>query len=94
MDHHRLLEVEADSRDERYEPEDELWELNHALLAGIAGDPDVLRGFLRVVSVHDTLEAVLAEDSMVDRVRASGSSWRDAQPPGPTRPELLALLGS
>jgi hypothetical protein len=34
---------------------------------------------------------VLAEPGLFERVVAAGAGWRDQQPPGPTRAELVTL---
>lgn len=94
FDRHRLAEIEAAIADKPFEPEDVVWELTKALMHGAALDPDVFRGFLRIMSLIDTADEVLAEPGFVDKVMAVGGGWRDAPVLGPSRSELVALAGA
>jgi 2-polyprenyl-6-methoxyphenol hydroxylase-like FAD-dependent oxidoreductase len=94
FDRHRLAEIEAAIADETFEPGDVVWELTKALLHGSVLDPDVFRGFLKIMSLLETADEVLAEPGFADKVMAVGGGWRDAPILGPSRPELVALAGA
>jgi 2-polyprenyl-6-methoxyphenol hydroxylase-like FAD-dependent oxidoreductase len=93
-DRHRLHEIEADIQGRRYEADDEVWELTHAMLAGAGTDPEVLRATLRMLTLHDTPEALFADTDLAERIRRAGGGWRSAPPPGPDRKGLLATIGA
>jgi 2-polyprenyl-6-methoxyphenol hydroxylase-like FAD-dependent oxidoreductase len=93
FDRHRLAEIEAQIRGEAYDPGDPVWDLGQCLLAGAGSDPDLLRGALRVGSVLATGEEVLTEEGMAERAIAVGGPLRGEPAPGPTRSQLLDVLG-
>jgi hypothetical protein len=93
FDRNRLAEIEAAIADEAFEPEDPVWELSQALIHGSVLDPGVFRGFLKIMSLVETADEVLAEPGFVDKVLAVGGGWRDAPILGPSRSELVALAG-
>jgi hypothetical protein len=68
--------------------------MTRALLHGAGGDPDVLRGALRIAGLLDTPDAVLGEPGMADKVVAAGADWRNAPMFGPTREELVAAVAA
>ena len=74
-----------------YETDDPIWALTNALAASIMQDPDLLRGFIEVVSLLDTGAGVLSRPGLAERAVALA----DPTPlPGPDRAELLALIGA
>ena len=77
-DRHRLGEVEAGIRGETYDPQ----------------DPDCLRASLDIRLVLRTPEEVFARPGLRDKTLQLGSGWREAQPLGPTREQLLALASA
>lgn len=90
-DRHRLAEIEAEIRDERYEPGDDAWEMAQTLTHAAGQDPDCLRASLDVTFVLRTPDEVFAQPGIRDRVLACGSDWRDAPRLGPSRSELVAM---
>ena len=88
---HRLAEIDAGIRGEVYDPNDRRWELEQALSAAAAADPDCLRVAVRAAMLVDPSEHALASDGMVDRVMALGADWRDRPLPAPDRDHLIAL---
>ncbi len=93
FDRHRLAQIEAQIAGVPYEPGDPIWDLSECLGAGAAADPDLLRAALRIGSVLATGEEVFAEPGMVDKAIAVGGPLRGEPAPGPTRQQLLAVLG-
>jgi 2-polyprenyl-6-methoxyphenol hydroxylase-like FAD-dependent oxidoreductase len=91
FDRHRLNEMHAALDGTTYETDDPAWELTQAMAAGTMKDPAVLRAFVKVAGVLDLPDDVLAEPGLFERVVAAGAGWRDQQPPGPTRAELVTL---
>ena len=61
-----------------------------ALRAGAAGDPDLLRAYVSVAGVLARGVDVFAQPGILDKVLALGEP---EPPPGPTREELLAIVG-
>ena len=94
FDRHRLAEIEAVIADETFEPGDVIWEFTKALLHGSLLDPEVFRGFLRIMSLLQTADEVLAEPGFADKVMSVGGGWREAPMFGPSRSELVALAGA
>jgi 2-polyprenyl-6-methoxyphenol hydroxylase-like FAD-dependent oxidoreductase len=93
FDRHRLAEIDAEIAGEAYEPDDPQFELSKALRHAAMDDHDLLRAFQRIVGMQATPTEVLAEPGMFDRVIELGAGWRDAPPVGPSREEVLELLG-
>ena len=91
FDRHRLAEIEATIEGRPYETDDPGWALGNALAASIMRDPDLLRGFIEVVSLLDTGADVLSRPGIAERAIALA----DPTPlPGPDRAELLTLVGA
>jgi 2-polyprenyl-6-methoxyphenol hydroxylase-like FAD-dependent oxidoreductase len=88
---HRLAEIDAGIRGERYEPRDRRWEMEKALAAAAAADPDCLRVFARAALLIEPLEEGLTTDNLADRAMALGADWRDRPTPAPDRAALVAL---
>ncbi|MDQ3145606.1 MAG: FAD-dependent oxidoreductase [Actinomycetota bacterium] len=91
-DRHRLAEVDAAIKGKAYEPDDVAWEMTRALQFGSMQDPDLFRGFLRVVGLLSTPDEVFAQPGMADKVISVGAGWRDEEVFGPTRQELVELV--
>ena len=91
FDRHRLAEIEAAIEGRPYETDDPGWNMGNALAASIMKDPDLLRGFIDVVSLLDRGVNVLSRPGMAERAIALA----DPTPlPGPDRSELLTLVGA
>jgi 2-polyprenyl-6-methoxyphenol hydroxylase-like FAD-dependent oxidoreductase len=90
-DRHRLGEIEAGIRGVAYESQDPEYELEKALGAAVGQDADCLRAFLDIRLVLRTPEEVFARPGLRDKTLQRGSGWREQQPLGPTREQLLAL---
>jgi 2-polyprenyl-6-methoxyphenol hydroxylase-like FAD-dependent oxidoreductase len=91
FDRHRLAEIEAIIAGRQYETDDPGWLLTTALAASIMKDPELLRGFIEVVSLLDTGANVLARPGLAEKAIALA----DPTPlPGPDRGQLLSLVGA
>jgi 2-polyprenyl-6-methoxyphenol hydroxylase-like FAD-dependent oxidoreductase len=91
FDRHRLAEIEAIMAGREYETDDPGWALGGALAASIMRDPDLLRGFIEIVSLLDTGVGVLSRPGIAERAIALA----DPTPlPGPDRAGLMALVGA
>jgi 2-polyprenyl-6-methoxyphenol hydroxylase-like FAD-dependent oxidoreductase len=88
---HRLAEIDAGIQGERYEPGDRRWEMEKALTAAAAVDPDCLRVFVRAALLIEPLEEGLGTDHLADRAMSLGADWRDRPIPAPDRSALVAL---
>jgi len=92
FDRHRLAETEACMNGESYDPGDPVWEMVKAMDVAATRDPDVLRALLCMVGITRPADAVLAIPGVVDKIIELGGDWRSAEPPGPNREQLLAVL--
>jgi 2-polyprenyl-6-methoxyphenol hydroxylase-like FAD-dependent oxidoreductase len=91
FDRHRLAEVEATIEGRPYEPDDPGWLMGKALEASIMHDPDLLRGYIDIVSLLDSRANVMSRPGLPERALALA----DPMPlPGPNRAELLTLVGA
>jgi 2-polyprenyl-6-methoxyphenol hydroxylase-like FAD-dependent oxidoreductase len=91
-DRHRLGQIEAGIRGATYDSRDPAYELEEALNAALARDPECLRALFDIRFVLQQPEQVYARAGLRDKILDVGSGWRDAPPFGPTRAELLALV--
>ena len=92
FDSSRLAEIDAQIAGEPFEPGPEYGlTLAHQCAAG--KDPELLRALLKVVNLLELPETVFAEPGVAERVMELGSGWRDEPLPGPSREELLAMVG-
>jgi len=91
---HRLAEVEAGIRGDTYDPPDPQYQLEKALEAAVPHDPDCLRASLAIRLVLQTPEEVFARPGLRDKTLRLGSGWRETQPRGPAREQLLALAAA
>jgi flavin-dependent dehydrogenase len=92
FDRHRLAEIEAQARGERYETDDPGWEITQAMGHVGGQDPDVMRASIRIAGLLASPDEVLAEPGLLDRVMELGKGWRDAPTAGADRSELVATL--
>jgi 2-polyprenyl-6-methoxyphenol hydroxylase-like FAD-dependent oxidoreductase len=92
FDRHRLAEIHAEIEGVPYEPGDPGWEITKAMLHAAGQDGEVLRAFLRNIGLLRTTEETLAQPGILDRIIELGRGWRDAEPMGPTRSQLLELV--
>jgi 2-polyprenyl-6-methoxyphenol hydroxylase-like FAD-dependent oxidoreductase len=91
-DRHRLAEIRAILAGRDYRPADPIWELGKALDVAAGQDADCLRAAVAIGNVVE-LPAVATANGVAERVLALGSDWRAAPPFGPTRQELIDLIG-
>ena len=92
-DQHRLAEMAADAAGTAYHTDDPRWPMSKALLAASLRDPDLARGYESIAAFIATPDEVFSEPGIVDRVIALGMGAAQYPLPGPTRGELLAVLG-
>jgi 2-polyprenyl-6-methoxyphenol hydroxylase-like FAD-dependent oxidoreductase len=93
FDRHRLAEIDAHCDERPYETEDEEWLLGEAFAAASGRDPDVFRAFLEMISLYQRATDVLTRPGMTERVWELGGTPGAGAFPGPSRSDLLALLG-
>lgn len=93
FDRHRLGEIDAQIAGVPYETDDPGWAIGTAMAAAAGSDPEILRGFLEVASVLSRPDEVLARPGVFDKVVAAAEGPMEP-PPGPSRSELLALVGA
>jgi len=62
--------------------------------AGAGADGDVLRAFLRVASVLDLPDVVLAEPGVLEHIIEVAASVGTAEVPMPSREELLKIIAA
>ncbi len=90
FDRHRLAEIDAQIAGVAYETDDPAWLLGQALANAAAKDPELLRGYLEIVSLLDRGVDVLSRPGVAERALELGA---EGEPfPGPARAELLALV--
>jgi hypothetical protein len=91
FDRHRLAQIEAEIAGVPYETDDSEWQLGEALRAGASTDPDLLRAYASLRSMLARDDDVIATPGVVDKARAMGPP---EPAPGPTRAELIAIVGA
>jgi hypothetical protein len=90
FDRHRLAEIDAQIAGVPYETDDPAWLLGQALANATTKDPELLRGYLEIVSLLAPGAEVLSRPGVAERALDLGA---DGEPfPGPARAELLALV--
>ena len=94
FDRHRLGEIEAGIRGVAYDAQDPAYELERALGVALGQDADCLRAFLDIRFVLRTPGEVFARPGLRDKILQLGSGWREQQPLGPTRAQLLELASA
>jgi hypothetical protein len=90
-DRYRLAEIESGVRGGTYDPQDSQYQLGKALGDAAGQDPDCLRAYLDIWLVLRTPGEVFARPGLRDKILQLGSGWRDVEPLGPSREQLLAL---
>ena len=90
-DRYRLAEIESGVRGRTYDPQDSQYQLGKALGVAAGQDPDCLRAYLDIWLVLRTPGEVFARPGLRDKILQLGSGWRDVEPLGPSREQLLAL---
>lgn len=90
-DRYRLAEIESGVRGGTYDPQDSQYQLGKALGAAAGQDPDCLRAYLDIWLVLRTPGEVFTRPGLRDKILQLGSGWRDVEPLGPSREQLLAL---
>lgn len=94
FDRHRLAEIDAQIEGRPYETDDPVWEFNQALGAAAFQDGELLRASLRMVSMLSSVEDEHGCDEVREKALAAGAGWRDAPSLGPSRAELLDIVGA
>ncbi|WP_454195247.1 NAD(P)/FAD-dependent oxidoreductase [Nocardia sp. Marseille-Q1738] len=77
-----------------YQTDDQDWNLRQALEVAKLRDPDVLRAFGDVGSGLSTSEEALARPGVLDRIIELGGDAAGYSEPGPSRVELLTVIGA
>jgi 2-polyprenyl-6-methoxyphenol hydroxylase-like FAD-dependent oxidoreductase len=93
-DRHRLGEIEAGLRGVAYDSPDPAYQLEKALDVASGQDPECLRALFDIRFVLRTPEQVFARPGLAEKVLRLGSGWRDVEPFGPTREQILALVSA
>lgn len=91
FDRDRLAEMEAVAEGSTYDPGDPSYEMGQAIALAATRDPDALRGFLDIIGVLELPAAVMGRPGMFEKVVELGADWRQQEPLGPDRDELVAL---
>jgi hypothetical protein len=73
---------------------DPWYELDKALDAAFGQDQECTRAIFDIRFVLRTPDEVFARPGLRDKTLQLGSGWRDAQPFGPTREQLRALVSA
>jgi 2-polyprenyl-6-methoxyphenol hydroxylase-like FAD-dependent oxidoreductase len=92
FDRLRLAEVEAQIAETPFETEDPTWPFRKAMDAAAMVDPAVLRSALDDAFLFRTLEEMMDDADVAERVRVAGGGSQDRPILGPTRAELVALV--
>jgi 2-polyprenyl-6-methoxyphenol hydroxylase-like FAD-dependent oxidoreductase len=91
-DRHRLGEIEAGIAGVGYDPQDSDYQLEKALDTALGRDPQCTRANFDIRFVLRPPAEVFAQPGLRDKTLEVGSGWREAQPSGPSREQLLALV--
>ncbi|MFF3248732.1 FAD-dependent oxidoreductase [Streptomyces sp. NPDC002870] len=89
---HRVAEIDAEMRGERYETDDPNWALRSMAEAVLLEDPDILRAYADVGSLLASPDEALVKSGLVERIVALGADAPRYSEPGPNREELLAAV--
>jgi 2-polyprenyl-6-methoxyphenol hydroxylase-like FAD-dependent oxidoreductase len=92
FDRGRLAHIQASIDGVEFQP-DPNYEMTCALQTAALKDPEVLRAFLKIVGVLELPEVALGSPELFEKVIALGGDWRNEGLPGPSRRELLELVG-
>jgi 2-polyprenyl-6-methoxyphenol hydroxylase-like FAD-dependent oxidoreductase len=93
-DRHRLAELDADAAGVPYETDDPAWAFSLAAFAAGRTAPDIARAYLSLLSLVATIDEVLAEPGMAEKIIQLGGHAPNYPLPGPRRRELLAAIGT
>jgi 2-polyprenyl-6-methoxyphenol hydroxylase-like FAD-dependent oxidoreductase len=89
---HRLAEMAANIDGADYQTADVGWSMGNALHAAAFRDPDLLRAYVSVAAMIATPEQALAAPGLAQKVMSLAANAPRYFLPGPSRPELLAVL--
>lgn len=90
FDRHRLAEIDAQIAGVPYETEDPAWLLGQALRRGAAADPDLFRAQVTIGFLLERGADVLSRPGLADKAISLDAP---EVAPGPSRNELVALVG-
>ncbi|MFD6157362.1 alpha/beta fold hydrolase [Nocardia sp. NPDC060256] len=93
-DHHRLAQIDGDIAGVPYETDHPGWNLRQAMEAAKLKDPEVMRGFSDIGSMLRGADEVLATPGLQDRIIELGAGAARYPESGPSRAELLAVVGA
>lgn len=94
FDRHRIAEIDADIAGVPYHPGDPGYHFGRAMLAASMGDPDTVRVQLAAGSLlSNPNEEMARQPELRDRILALGKDAPQYPHPGPTRDELLDIVG-
>jgi hypothetical protein len=93
FDRHRLHEIDAQIAGVPYETEDPGWAIAKALPAAGQSDPELLRGSIEIIALLSRAIDVLARPGVLEKVLAVAETPEEPAP-GPSRTELVDLVGS
>jgi 2-polyprenyl-6-methoxyphenol hydroxylase-like FAD-dependent oxidoreductase len=93
FDRHRLAEIDAQIAEQPYDTDDPVWAFTKAMEKAAQQSPDVLRGFLRIATVQETPDEVFSQPAVLEAVLSKGAGWEDDVAPGPSRAELVSIVG-
>jgi 2-polyprenyl-6-methoxyphenol hydroxylase-like FAD-dependent oxidoreductase len=89
---HRIAEIDAEMRGERYETDDPGWALRSMVEAVLLEDGDILRAWGDVGSLLASADEAFVKSGLVERVVTLGADAPRYSEPGPNREELLAAV--
>jgi 2-polyprenyl-6-methoxyphenol hydroxylase-like FAD-dependent oxidoreductase len=91
FDRHRLAQIDAQIAGVPYQTDDPAWNLGQALRGWAGSDPDLLRAATSIGTLLARGVDVFAQPGILDKLLALGPP---EPPPGPTRDELVAIVGA
>jgi 2-polyprenyl-6-methoxyphenol hydroxylase-like FAD-dependent oxidoreductase len=94
FDRHRIAEIDADVAGVPYAPADERWAISRKVYTAALTDPDAARAQLRLGTLLEPADEVLADRALVGRTLAVADGQSRYPLPGPDRAELLSTLRS
>jgi 2-polyprenyl-6-methoxyphenol hydroxylase-like FAD-dependent oxidoreductase len=94
FDGHRLAEIDAQIAGVPYEPEDPEWHRQQLLFGHAAADPDLLRGVVDIMGLLALASEVFARPGLLARIDELAAASPITPFPGPSRAELVPLLGA
>ena len=94
FDRNRLAEIDAVVAGRPYEPGGPAWELIKRLDCASAANADLLRASASLGTLLKSGEEVFGVPATVERTMALGAHWREVEPPGPNRDQLLGIIAA